>query len=119
MTGPVCVIPSRRCPHEDPVQLHHALGRGADGRYIKPEILVPLCQPDCHKMGIHAVLRSAGLDGPMEPTPGVLVGRLGCTLGWIGGRGKGDVTLPAKLLCELAEVLGPISRELRRAETST
>ena len=119
MSGPVCVIPSPRCPHVDPVHLHHVLGKGGDGRYVKPEIVVPFCQPDCHKMGIHAVLRSARLEGPMEATPGVLVGRVGATLGWIGGQGRGDVVLPAKFLCELAEVLGPISRDLRRHEAST
>lgn len=116
MTSPVCVIPQPRCPHTDPVHRHHVLGKDADGKYIRPEVLVNLCQPDCHKMGIHAVLRSAGLEGPMPATPGVVVGRIGCTLGWIGGQGRGDVVLPASLLCEIAAVLGPVSRELRSRE---
>lgn len=91
------------------MQLHHLLGRGADGRYLQPELLIPLCSPDDHQCGVHAVLKAAGLDGPMEPTPGVLIGRLACTFGWLDWDGTG-------VLAPVADVLGEVGRGLRRQE---
>jgi hypothetical protein len=113
-----CVIPTSRCPHEDKAQLHHVLGRGADGRYLEPQVVIPLCQPDCHQMGIHALLRGIHLDGPMPATPGVVIGRIACTLGWLGGSGRGEIALPASLLSDLGGVLGTVSVELREQEAA-
>jgi hypothetical protein len=112
-----CSVPAHRCRYQGPgVARHHVLGRGADGEYIQPELLLALCQPECHQAGVHRVLQAAGLDGPKPATPGVLISRIACNLAWLGWDRRGCVTLPAELLAGLAEVLGPIGRELRQAE---
>jgi hypothetical protein len=94
------------------------LGRGADDAYAQPEILVPLCQPDCHQAGIHHLLRLARIGDPMEATPGVLVERIGINLGWLVWDRPTTVTLPGILLADTADELGRIGRQLRRAEGS-
>lgn len=112
-----CVVPAPRCGYVGPgVARHHILGRAADGSYVQPEILVAFCQPDCHQAGIHHILSRAGLDGPMEPTPGLLVCRIAANLGWIGQHRTGDVVLFAELLAEIADVLWGVGSELRDAE---
>jgi hypothetical protein len=114
----LCAIPWHRCPHEDPVQLHHVLGRDEQRRYVQPEILLPLCEPNCHQLGVHEILKAAGLDGPMPVTRGVLLGRLGCAVSWLvwDGREDGSITLPAAFFVRQAEFLGPLSRVLRDEE---
>ncbi|MHB8246872.1 MAG: hypothetical protein ACYDGN_16290 [Acidimicrobiales bacterium] len=116
MTAP-CIIPAPRCGQVGPgTQLHHVLVIGADGKYVQPEILIPLCQPDCHQGGIHRLLTVAGIDGPMEATPGVLVGRLGETFRWLGWTRTGEITLPCQLLFEIGSELSRIGRDQRAAE---
>jgi hypothetical protein len=111
-----CAVPAHRCTGPGPVQLHHLLGRGADGRYVEPELLIPLCQPDDHQLGVHAVLKAAGVDGPMGATPGVIVGRVACAFGWLAWDRQGDITLPGEFLASVADVLGGVGRALRHQE---
>jgi hypothetical protein len=112
-----CWIPAPRCGHEGPgVAGHHVLGCDETGAYIEPEILVSLCQPDCHQGGVHRLLKAEGIDGLRPATPGVLIGRIGVTLSWLGIPGTGELTIPDWFFAALAEVLLQISRELRRAE---
>lgn len=119
MNGP-CAVPAPRCGHIGPnVARHHLLGRGADGGYVEPEIFLYLCQPVCHQGGIHRLLALEALDGPMPATPGVLVGRIACTLRWLGwGTDPAPVTLPGEQLRAIGDVLQTLGRELRRAERS-
>jgi hypothetical protein len=120
MNGLICAVPGHRCPHEDPVQLHHVLGRDEHRRYVQPVILLPLCQPGCHQLGVHEVLQAARLDGPAPVTRGVLLGRLACAISWLvwDGQEDGHITLPAVFFVRLAEFLGPLARELRNEETA-
>ena len=109
-----CTIPAPRCGYVGPgVGGHHVLGRGADGEYLQPEILLPLCQPDCHQRGVHRLLQIEGLDGPMDATPAVTVGRIGCALLWLGLDRSGVVTLPAEFLADCGGELVRASRALR------
>jgi hypothetical protein len=94
------------------------LARDADGAYVQPEILVPVCQPDCHQAGIHPLLRRAGIGDPMEATPGLRVERIAVNLGWLVSDRPATVTLPGALLAEVADELGRIGRSLRRSEAS-
>jgi len=73
-----------------------------------------LCQPACHQAGVHRLLDIEGLDRPMEVTPAVLVGRIGCTLCWLGLDRSGDVTLPAAFLADCGQELVRAFRNLRR-----
>jgi hypothetical protein len=107
-----------RCGSTHYVQGHHMLCCGVDGAYVQPEILVPLCQPDCHQAGVHHLLRLAGIGDPMEATPGVRVERIGVNLGWLVWDRPATVTLPGALLADVADELGRIGRELRRSEAS-
>lgn len=116
MTMPRCAVPAQSCPHVDPVQFHHALERDEHRRYIEPLILVPLCQPGCHQLGVHELLRAQGLDGPMRATLGLKVARLAVTFGWLGGDGQGEVVLPARFFVGSAELLGPLGRKLMADE---
>ncbi len=111
-----CAVPGHRCPGSGPVQLHHVLGRDEHRRYIEPAIVVPLCQPGCHQLGVHELLRTQGLDGPKRATPGVKIARLAATLGWLGGDGQGEVILPATFIVGCAELLGPLGRNLMAGE---
>ena len=111
-----CAVPGHRCTDPGPVQWRHLFGKGADGRCVQPELLIPLCQPDDHQCGVHAVLKAAGLDSPMEPTPGVLVGRVACAFGWLAWDRQGDITLSGEFLAAVADVLGEVGRDLRRQE---
>ena len=112
-----CSIPAPRCGYEGPhVQLHHVLLRDERGRYVAPEILLPLCSPDCHQGGVHRLLAAAGLEAMVPSTRGILVGRIAVTLGWLGLHRTGDVAVPASFLAGLADVLGSIGRELRQKE---
>jgi hypothetical protein len=92
------------------------LGRDADGAYVLPEILMSLCQPDCHQTGIHHVLRLKGIGDPMEATPGLRIERIAANLGWLVSDRLATVTLPGALLAEVADELGRIGRWLRRPE---
>lgn len=116
MSAFVCAVGEHRCGREGPVQLHHVLGRGADGAYIEPIILLPLCQPDCHQRGIHELLRAEHLDGRRSATDGLLVSRVGATCGYLGGNGQGVVTVPAAFFCGLARHLWPLGRRLMAEE---
>jgi len=112
-----CTIPAPRCGYVGPgVAGHHVLLCGADGEYVQPEILLPLCQPACHQAGVHRLLQIEGLDRPMEATPAVIVGRIGCSLCWLGLGRSGDVTLPAEFLADSGEELIRAFRNLRRTE---
>lgn len=115
-----CAIPAPRCGYIGPgVGGHHVLGRGADGRYVEPEILIPLCQREgsaCHQGGIHRLLVAAGVDGPMPATNGTLVLRIATTLGWLSLDRTGDLLIPCIVVADLADVLGGIGRELRHLE---
>jgi hypothetical protein len=64
------------------------------------------------------LLRTADLDAMVYPTPGILVGRIVVTLGWLGLQRTGDVVVPAAFLAGIADVLGPIGRDLRRRDGS-
>jgi hypothetical protein len=119
MNGP-CAVPAPRCGYCGPgVARHHLLGRDADGKYVQPELLLLLCQPDCHQGGIHRLLTLGALDGPMPATPGVLLGRIACTFRWLAwGSDPAPVTLSGEQLRAIGDVLETIGRELRRAEGS-
>jgi hypothetical protein len=92
---------------------HHVLGCDADGEYVQPEILLRLCQPACHQAGVHRILQVEGLDGPMEVTPAVVVGRIGCTFHWLGLDRSGDVVLSAAFLDDCGAELIRAYRALR------
>ena len=115
-----CFVPAPRCGYVGAgVGGHHVRGRGADGRYVAPEILIPLCQREgatCHQGGIHRLLQTAGVDGPMQATHGVLIVRIATTLGWLSIGRSGDLVVPCAFLADLADVLGRIGRDLRRQE---
>ena len=115
-----CAIPAPRCGYVGPgVAAHHVLGRGADGSYITPEILLPLCQREggrCHQGGIHRLLDAAGVEGPMPATHGVLVLRIATTLGWLSVGRTGDLLIPCAFVADIADVLGEIGRDLLRQE---
>jgi len=112
-----CAVSAPRCGYVGPdIQLHHLLGRDELGDRVQPELLVALCSPDCHQLGVHRVLAGAGLDHPMRPTPGVLVGRIAATLGFLAIDRCGDVVLPGELVAGIGDVLGSIGRDLRGAE---
>jgi len=49
----------------------------------------------------------------MGATPAVIVGRIGCSLYWLGLDRSGEVTLPAALLADCGEELIRASRSLR------
>lgn len=118
-----CSIPAPRCDYVGPgVGGHHMLGRGPDGRYVLPKILVPLCQREggtCHQGGIHRLLAAAGVEGPMAATNGVLVLRIATTLGWLSLPRTGEIVLPCAFIAETADVLGEIGRDLRHQERSS
>jgi hypothetical protein len=118
-----CLVPTPRCGYVGPgVGGHHVLGRGADGRYVEPEILIPLCQREggtCHQGGVHRLLRAAGVEGPMEATYGVIVLRIAATLGWLSIGRTGDLLIPCTFVADLADVLGGIGRDLRREERTS
>jgi hypothetical protein len=107
-----CLVP--RCGAVGPIHWHHLTGRGPDDRYCHPDLTISLC-PECHQPGIHRLLQIAGLDGPMEATPGVLVGRVAANFGWLGWDRTGTVELRCDLLAGIADVLGDVGRQLRRA----
>lgn len=115
-----CAIPAPRCGYCGPgVGGHHVLGRGADGNYVQPEILLSLCQREggtCHQGGIHRLLRAAGVEGPMPATHGVLVLRIAATLGWLSIGRSGDLLIPCTFVADLADVLGEVGRDLRHQE---
>lgn len=115
MTG-ACSIPAPRCGYVGPrIHGHDILLRDEHRAYIEPRILLPLCG-DCHQGGIHELLKAAGLNSPMPGTPGVIVGRVGVTLGWLGLSRHGVVAVSCELLADVADVLGAQSRTLLRAE---
>ena len=115
-----CTIPAPRCGYVGPgVAGHHVLLCGADGEYVQPEILLRLCQPACHQAGVHRLLQIEGLDHPMEATPAVIVGRIGCSFRWLGLDRSGEVTLPAEFLADCGEELIRAFRNLRRGERET
>jgi hypothetical protein len=98
---------------------HHILLCGADGEYVQPEILLRLCQPECHQAGVHRILQIEGLDAPMEATSAVIVGRIGCSFYWLGLGRSGEVTVPAGFLADCGEELIRASRNLRQTEGET
>ena len=118
-----CAIPAPRCGYVGPgLGGHHVLGRGVDGDYVKPEILIPLCQREggtCHQGGVHRLFRAAGVEGPMEATNGVLILRIATTLGWLSVGRTGDLVIPCAFVADVADVLGGIGRELRREERTS
>lgn len=115
-----CLVPAPRCGYVGAgVGGHHVLGRGADGRYVAPGIVIPLCQREggtCHQGGVHRLLRAAGVEGPMEATHAVLILRIATTLGWLSIGSSGDLVIPCSFLAGLADVLGRIGRDLLREE---
>ena len=112
-----CTVPAPRCGYVGTgVAGHHVLGCGADGGYVQPEILLPLCQPACHQAGVHRILQIEELDAPMEATPAVIVGRIGCSFYWLGLGRCGEVTVPAAFLADCGGELIRASRNLRRTE---
>ena len=112
-----CTVPAPRCGYIGPgVADHHVLLCGADGEYVQPEILLPLCQPACHQAGVHRILQIEGLDRPMEATSAVIVGRIGCTFHWLGLDRSGDVVLSAAFLDDCGAELIRAYRALRDHE---
>jgi hypothetical protein len=61
-------------------------------------------------------LQIEGLGSPMEATPAVIVGRIGCAIYWLGLDRSGEVTVPAAFLADCGEELIRASRNLRRAQ---
>lgn len=111
-----CAIPAPRCGYVGPgVNGHDMLLRDERRAYIEPRILLPLCGA-CHQEGIHELLTAARLNTPMPATPGVIVGRVGVTLGWLGLPRRGIVTVSCEFLADVADVLGTQSRVLLRQE---
>jgi hypothetical protein len=55
----------------------------------------------------------------MKPTPGVLVGRIACSLGWLSWDKRGQVTVSCQLLGEIADELARIGRHLRAGEAGS
>jgi hypothetical protein len=115
-----CAIPAPRCGYLGPgVGGHHVLGRREDGRYVAPEIVIPLCQREggtCHQGGVHRLLRAAGVEGPMPASDWVLVLRIATTLGWLSVGRTGELLIPCAVVADLADVLGRIGRDLRHQE---
>jgi hypothetical protein len=115
-----CTVPAPRCGYAGPgVAGHHVLLCGADGEYVQPEILLRLCQPECHQAGVHRLLQIEGLDSPMKATPAVIVGRIGCTFHWLGLDRSGDVVLSAEFLDDCGGELVRAFRNLQRTEGKT
>lgn len=112
----LCAVPPERCRYPGQVQNHALLGRDQDGHYVEPVVLVPLCEPDDHQLGVHHLLLREGLDGKRRPSLGVLLGRLGCALAWLGWGREGEVMLPADVFADLGTWLLAQSRELRERE---
>ena len=112
-----CTVPAPRCGYVGKgVAGHHVLLCGADGEYVQPEILLRLCQPACHQAGVHRILQIEGLDSPMEATPAVIVGRIGCAFYWLGLGRSGEVALPAGFLADCGGELIRAFRNLRPRE---
>jgi hypothetical protein len=57
------------CGRQRPLHRHHVTGRGRDGDYLDPGLLVGLCWP-CHH-DVHDILRTIGCDNPGSIEPGV------------------------------------------------
>jgi hypothetical protein len=57
------------CGGHGPLHRHHVTGRGSDGEYLDPDLLVGLCWP-CHH-DVHDILRMIGCDNPGSVEPGV------------------------------------------------
>lgn len=113
-----CWIQAPRCGYQgNGVGRHHLLGRDETGAYVQPELLVALCQPDCHQAGVHRLLGLADLDGNREPTPALILRRLAINLRWLAWHepvpASGTLldTWPA-LIRAVAEQLDVIGREL-------
>jgi hypothetical protein len=56
------------CGGHGPLHRHHVTGRGCDGDYLDPELLVGLCWT-CHH-DVHDILRTIGCDTPGSAAPG-------------------------------------------------
>ncbi len=114
----MCAIGAPRCGHIGAVERHHLLGRGADGAYVEPQLLVALCG-ECHQSA-HRLLGLAGLDGRREATPALLLRRLAVGLRWLAWTepvppsGAVLVGWPA-IVRGVAEVLDQLGRELEAA----
>jgi hypothetical protein len=61
------------CGGRRPLHRHHLTGRGNDGEYLDPDLLVGLCWL-CHH-DVHDILRTIGYDSPGSVEPGV-IGRM-------------------------------------------
>ena len=91
---------------------HHATGRGADGRYLDPYLVVPLAR------GMHVVEHQAwrrlGIDDPEMIAPAILrlrrSGHLWFRLG--AHHGSGVVTLPATSVLAHGAMLNDVADEL-------
>lgn len=114
--GARCAVPPERCNDPGQVQNHAVFGRDQDGHYIEPVVLVPLCEPDDHQLGVHYLLERDGLDGKCQPTLGVLLGRLACLFIWLGWGREGRVTLPTGFFAALGAWFLAWSRQLRERE---
>jgi len=110
MIGLVCVFTGRAADH-----LHHATGRGPDGRYLDADLVVPLAR----RMHVveHAALRRSGLDEVTRVSPTVLrLRRAGHLLVRLGEHhGEGSVTLPAPSVRALGRMLGEVADDIEGA----
>lgn len=107
MTKHVCAFSGRAAEHG-----HHATGRGADGRYLDPDLVIPLTR----RMHVveHVALRRSGLDDPTTMSSALLrlrrAGHLFVRLG--EHHGEGSVIIPARFVGSVGHMLVGVADEL-------
>jgi hypothetical protein len=110
------VRPARewRCPFtgEPADQLHHLTCRGADGKYLDPEFVVPLVV-DQHVIE-HQVSDRSGVGEDVRANPNWLrLRRTGLFLVRLGEfHGEGTVTLPSPFVRQLGLLLLRVAAEI-------
>lgn len=81
---------------------HHCTGRGPDGEYLDPELVVPLTE---RQHGLeHQMWRATGIDRASGSTRVIRTQRLACLLLRLGHE-KGTVTVPTSFLLGIGNLL--------------